>query len=98
MLSLTPHWHIHPTLLAGTPTIRPYDGTSAVTTAPAPMKAYSPTVTPQTTVALAPIVAPRRTRVRRYSALREMWLRGFITFVNTQLGPQNTSSSRTTPS
>ncbi len=73
-------------------------GTSAVTTAPAPMKAYSPRVTPQTTVALAPIVAPRRTTVGRYSCFRETWLRGFNTLVKTQLGPQKTSSSSVTPS
>ena len=57
------------------------------------MKLYSPSVTPQTIVALAPIEAPRRTSVGRYSDLRETWLRGLITLVNTQLGPQNTSSS-----
>src|SRR2546422_654673 len=31
----SPHWHIHPTRRAGTPSIRPKAGTSAVTTAPA---------------------------------------------------------------
>jgi len=30
--------------------------------------------------------------------VRETWLRGFMTLVNTQLGPQNTSSSSVTPS
>ena len=69
-----------------------------MTTAPAPMKLYSPSVAPQTIVALAPIVAPRRTRVGWYSAFRETWLRGLTTLVNTQLGPQNTSSSSVTPS
>jgi hypothetical protein len=49
-------------------------------------------------VALAPIDAPRRTSVFRYSCLRETWLRGLITFVNTIDGPQNTSSSSSTPS
>src|SRR5207253_10777408 len=96
--SRSPHWHIHPTRRAGTPSIRPNAGTSAVTTAPAPMKAYSPRVTPHTIVALAPIELPRRTRVLRYSCLRETWERGFRTLVNTQDGPQNTSSSSTTPS
>ena len=49
-------------------------------------------------VAFAPIDAPRRTMVARYSCLRDTWLRGFTTLVNTMEGPQNTSSSRTTPS
>ena len=62
------------------------------------MNAYSPSVVPQTIVAFAPIVAPRRTSVRRYSLRRETWLRGFITFVKTIDGPQNTSSSSSTPS
>ena len=55
-------------------------------------------VWPQITVALAPMVAPRRTIVGRNSCLRETWLRGLMTLVNTMLGPQNTSSSSTTPS
>src|SRR5213079_1476563 len=96
--SRSPHWHIHPTRRAGTPTIKPYAGTSEVTTAPAPINAYSPRVTPQTIVAFAPIEPPRFTSVRRYSFLRGTWLRGFITLVNTQEGPQNTSSSSSTPS
>ena len=62
------------------------------------MKAKRPTVWPQMMVALAPRVAPRRTSVWRYSCLRETWLRGLITLVNTMEGPQKTSSSRTTPS
>src|SRR2546422_428761 len=96
--SRSPHWHIHPTRRAGTPTISAYAGTSDVTTAPAPMNAYSPSVTPHRMVALAPIELPRFTRVDRYSRLRDTWLRGFSTLVNTQDGPQNTSSSRVTPS
>ena len=55
---------------AGTPTTSAWAGTSRLTTAPAPTKAYSPIVLPQTMVLLAPSVAPRWTRVRRYSALR----------------------------
>src|SRR5437899_6697965 len=94
----SPHWHIQPTRRAGTPTMRAYAGTSEVTTAPAPMKAYSPSVTPQTIVAFAPIDTPRFTSVTRYSCLRDTWLRGFITLVNTHDGPQNTSSSSVTPS
>jgi hypothetical protein len=49
------------------------------------------------TVALAPIVAPRPTRVDLNSALRSISARGVLTLVNTQLGPQNTPSSSTTP-
>src|SRR4051812_46372003 len=70
---------------------------SFVTTAPAPTNANAPTVWPQTTVELAPRLAPRLTSVCRYSSLRDTWLRGLITFVNTIEGPQNTSSSSTTP-
>jgi hypothetical protein len=61
------------------------------------MKQYSPRVTPQTMVAFAPIELPLRTSVRRYSDFRDTWLRGLVTLVKTQLGPQKTSSSRTTP-
>src|SRR5690554_625843 len=69
---------------------------SLLTTAPAPTKANSPTVTPQTMVQLAPSVAPFFTRVSRYSSLRSMSERGLYTLVNTMLGPQNTPSSRCT--
>src|SRR5690606_18442661 len=96
--SLSPHRHIQPIRRAGIPTTRANGATSFVTTAPAPTNAYSPSVNPHTTVAFAPIVAPRLTRVRWYSCLRETALRGFSTFVNTMLGPQNTSSSSSTPS
>jgi hypothetical protein len=60
------------------------------------MNACSPISTPQTIVQLAPNVAPRRTIVSRYSSLRETAERGLYTFVNTMLGPQNTSSSSVT--
>src|SRR5262249_4147961 len=96
--SFTPHSHIQPVCLAGTPVTSAYGGTSRVTTAPAPTNAYSPKVTPQTTVALAPIVAPRLTSVRLYACFRETALRGLMTFVNTIDGPQKTSSSSSTPS
>ncbi len=68
-----------------------------VTTAPAPTNAYSPTVTPGSKVLFAPNVAPRQTRVRSNSSRRETNARGRRTFVNTTLGPQNTSSSSSTP-
>src|SRR5437763_13726825 len=77
--------------------MRAYAGTSEVTTAPAPMNAYSPSVTPHTIVALAPMDEPRFTRVGRYSCLPGTSLRGFTTFVNTQDRPQNTPSSSVTP-
>ena len=83
---------------AGTPATSAKAGTSCVTTAPAATKAYSPTVWPQTTVQLAPSVAPRRTTVRRYSCLRVTAERGLSTLVNTMLGPQKTSSSSVTAS
>src|SRR5215467_2740879 len=93
----SPHRHTHPVCRAGTPTTRAWAGTSRVTTAPAPTKAYSPIVTPQTIVEFAPKDAPRLTSVWRYSDLRFTWLRGVMTFVNTIEGPQKTSSSSSTP-
>ena len=51
----TPHAHTHPMRRAGTPATSAYGSTSLVTTAPAPTNAYSPSVTPHTMVALAPI-------------------------------------------
>lgn len=59
-----------------------------VTTAPAPIKEYSPISFPQTMVAFAPMEAPRLTRVLLYSCLRTIALRGLITFVNTMDGPR----------
>ena len=52
----------------------------------------TPIVIPQITVALAPIVAPRLIVVVKNSDFRSMKARGFFTLVNTQLGPQKTSS------
>src|SRR6266498_4020443 len=74
-----PHTHIQPMILLGFPTTRAKSGTSFTTTAPAPMKAYCPIVTPQIIVQLAPRVAPRFTRVGRNSCLRSISLRGLIT-------------------
>src|SRR4051812_42570887 len=51
----SPHWHIQPMRRAGTPAISAFGSTSFVITAPAPTNAYSPSVTPQTIVAFAPI-------------------------------------------
>src|SRR5258708_15928858 len=94
----SPHWHIHPTRRAGTPTTSANGATSVLTTAPAPTKEYSPRVTPLTMVAFAPMEEPRFTSVRRYSPFRDTWLRGVSTLVKTMDGPQNTSSSISTPS
>jgi len=69
-----------------------------VTTAPAPMNAKRPIVTPQTSVALAPSVAPRRTTVGAYACLRTISDLGFAMLVKTHEGPQKTSSSSVTPS
>lgn len=81
----------------GLPTTKAYGGISLVTTAPAPIMAYSPTVWPQTIVAFAPIEAPFPTCVSKYRSLRETALRGLTTFVKTQLGPRKTSSPQVTP-
>src|SRR5439155_18679040 len=51
---------------AGLPTTTAYGGTSLVTTLPAPTIAYSPTVIPQSKVALEPIEAPFFTRVEMH--------------------------------
>jgi hypothetical protein len=83
---------------AGTPVTSANGGTSRVTTAPAATKACAPTATPQTTVAFAPIVAPRPTRVCSKARRRSVPARGVRTFVNTADGPTNTSSSSATPS
>src|SRR5262249_31247341 len=82
---------------AGTPAISAKAGTFVVTTEPAAMKQYSPSTWPQTMVALAPIVAPRLTRVWRNSLFRSISARGLLTLVNTQEGPQKTPSSSVTP-
>ena len=71
---------------------------SSVTTDPAPIKACLPIVIPQRIVELAPMVAPLRISVGLISVLRGILDRGLMTFVKTQDGPQNTSSSRVTPS
>src|SRR5690606_17466148 len=56
--SCSPNSLIQPICRAGTPTIRAKAGTSRLITAPAPIKAYSPMVTPHTMVQFAPRVAP----------------------------------------
>src|ERR671923_1968725 len=96
--SLLPHSHTQPAIRAGTPSTNAWSGTSLVTTAPAPTKAYRPTVVPQTSVELAPRVAPRLTIVLRYSDLLSTSLRGSRTLVNTTEGPQKTWSPSSTPS
>ena len=78
--------------------MRANGSTSFVTTAPAPIKQYSPKVMPQIIVELAPSVAPFFTRVGRNSFFFSIMDRGFKTFVKTVLGPQKTSSSIVTES
>src|SRR5690606_36481996 len=95
--SRSPHAHIQPTSRAGTPATSPCAGTSRVTTAPAPTNEYGPRVTPHTTVALAPTVAPRPTRVGRSWSIRRTSPRGLTTLVNTQDGPRDAPSSMVTP-
>ena len=68
-----------------------------VTTAPAPINAYSPILFPHTIVAFAPILTPFRTIVLEYSPLLFMALLGLITLVKTIEGPKKTSSSQVTP-
>ena len=56
--NLSPYSLTQPICLAGTPTTNAYGATSLLTTAPAPMKAYSPIVIPQIIVEFAPMVTP----------------------------------------
>lgn len=95
--SFSPQRLIHPICREGFPTTRAYGGISSITTVPAPMNAYSPILWPHTIVALAPMEAPLPTWVFLYSFLRFTALLGFVTFVNTQLGPKKTSSPHVTP-
>ncbi len=76
-----------------------------VTTAPAPTRARSPTVTPAITVALLPMEAPRRIRVgstcQSASLCRlpsSLVARGKRSLVNMTPWPMKTSSSIATPS
>src|SRR5207244_9570096 len=55
-----------------------------------------PVSSPHTIVALAPMLAPRRTRVGTTSHSSDE-ARGWRSLVNTADGPTNTPSSRTTP-
>jgi len=95
---VSPHRHAQSDQPAGTPTTIACAGTSLTTTAPAPTTAYAPIDVPHTIVALAPIVAPRPTRVGSNSVLRDTCARACLTLVNTHDGPRNTSGSSVTPS
>lgn len=97
-LNFIPLLDTQPLTLPGTPVTNAYAGTSLVTTLPAPTNAYSPILTPHTTVTFPPNDAPRPTTVSLYSDLRLMNARGFTTLVNTADGPTNTPSSSRTPS
>src|SRR5574343_1411654 len=82
-------------IFAGFPTTVVSGGTSFVTTDPAPTTAFSPMITPQRIVLLAPIVAPFLTRV--LAKLPFLFALGCFTLVKTVCGPRNTPSSNSTP-
>jgi hypothetical protein len=78
------------------PTTSACAATARVTTLPAPIIANGPMSRPHTTVALAPIDAPRPTIVA--TIVQFAWCaRGKRSLVNTALGPTNTSSCNDTP-
>jgi len=83
---------------AGTPATIAWGGTSRVTTAPAATTASAPTRTGATSVAWAPMVAPRSTTVRSHRGARGNAARGWRTLVNAAAGPTKTSASSVTPS
>src|SRR5437868_1997825 len=58
---------------AGTPATVAPGGTSRVTTAPAPISACAPMVTPHMMMAPLPIDAPRQTRVGTTDQSRSVW-------------------------
>src|ERR1019366_231921 len=87
----------YPTMRAGFPATIAIGGTSLVTTAPAPTMSFSPMVSPGRMVALAPMDAPRLTRVRAKRA-GCCPLRGKGSLEKVALGPTNTSSCSVTPS
>src|SRR3990172_10809065 len=64
-LSVMPQSHTQPAIRDGFPTASARSGTSLITTAPAPISAYCPIVTPHRTVLFAPRLAPRLTSVCR---------------------------------
>ena len=67
----------------GTPTIKEYGNTFFVTTAPAPIKEYSPISNPQIIVAFAPMVTPSSIIVFLNSFFFSISALGFITFLKT---------------
>ena len=81
---------------AGLPTTIAFGGTGRVTTAPAPTIALRPTLMPGSSVAPAPIDAPRQTRVSRKRSGCCL-LRGKRSFVKLTFGPMKTSSSMRVP-
>ena len=71
-LILSPYSLIHPTCIPGTPINKAKSFTFFVMTEPAPIKAFSPIVTPQIIVQFAPSVAPFFIRVVLYSSFLGM--------------------------
>src|SRR2546427_2357073 len=93
-----------PTIRAGLPSTKESGGTSCVTIAPAPTIAPSPMVTPQMIVALAPMLARRRTSVgiscqspTRSSSPFSSTADGYRSLEKQTCGPMNTPSSIVTP-
>src|SRR5580692_10894711 len=91
--------------LAGLPATTELAGTLFVTTLPAPISAFSPTVIPQSNVEPEPMEAPRLTKVgtQIQSVSVCSWpllfvARGKRSLVKRTLWPTKTSSSRVTPS
>src|SRR4051812_1365864 len=82
---------------AGFPTTSACGGTSATTTAPAPTMHARPSVTPQTIVALAPMLACSSTTVGTTVQSVPEDARGTRSFVKVAFGPTNTSSAMVTP-
>src|SRR5207245_4227631 len=90
---------------AGLPTTTLLGGTSLVTTLPAPTIAFSPTVIPQSRVALEPIEAPFFTRVGMHFQSASVCkrpsasvARGTRSLMKVTLCQMSTSSSNVTPS
>lgn len=87
----------YPTIRAGLPTTIACAGTSRTTTAPAPIMARRPMLTPGRITELAPMEAPGPTTVWANDS-GYCFERGNGSLVKVALGPTNTSSPRRTPS
>lgn len=97
LISFFPQSHTYPCTRAGLPYTREWSGTSFVTTLPAPIIAYAPTVMPATIVEFAPMEAWCRTTVSANFSGLTLDL-GKRSFVKVTFGPTKTLSSSLTPS